>query len=94
MYTYIYIYYILHSYSIGAEGTLATLTFRRLPDGVGTNGVVAEGPQFPLMNFHGKMLQNIARFIGDLMWVCIPGVVHRVTIAPPFDDDSLLLMLM
>ena len=27
----------------------------RLPDGVGTNGVVAEVPQFPLMIFHGKM---------------------------------------
>ena len=28
---------------------------RRLPDGVGTNGFVAEVPRFPLMNFHGKV---------------------------------------
>ena len=40
----------------------------RLPDGVGTNGVVAEVPRLPLMNFHGKMsatceqiLQNVVR---------------------------------
>ena len=38
----------------------------QLPGGVGTNGVVAEVPQFTLMNFHGKMsakcgniLQNV-----------------------------------
>ena len=27
----------------------------QLPDGVRTNGIVAEVPQFPLMNFHRKI---------------------------------------
>ena len=30
----------------------------RLPDGAGTNGVVAELPRIPLMNFHVKMWAN------------------------------------
>ena len=32
----------------------------RLPDGVRTNGVVTEVPQFPLMNFHRKMCAKCA----------------------------------
>ena len=32
-------------------------TFRQLPDGVGTGGVVAEVPQIPIVNFHGRMQQ-------------------------------------
>ena len=46
------------------------LSTHRLPDGVGTNGVVAEVPRLPLMNFHRKMcakcfnqiLQNVTRY--------------------------------
>ena len=30
-----------------------------LPDGVGTNGVVAEVPRFPLMSYHGRMWQHV-----------------------------------
>ena len=26
----------------------------QLPDGVGTNGVIAEVPRFPIAGFHGK----------------------------------------
>ena len=33
----------------------------RLRDGVGTNGVVTEVPQFPLMNFHRKMWAKFDR---------------------------------
>ena len=32
-----------------------------LPDGVGTDGVVAEVPQFTLMNFHGEMYAKCGR---------------------------------
>ena len=32
--------------------------------------------------------------IGDLTGVCKPGDVHRVTIAPPSDDDCLFLILL
>ena len=41
--------------------------YHRLPDGVGTNGVVAEVLQFPLMNFHGKIRAtcgNILQHVG------------------------------
>lgn len=34
----------------------------RLPDGVGTNWVVAEVPKFPLMNFIGICDQNVTTY--------------------------------
>ena len=37
------------------EETSAQMAAHRLPDGVGTNGIVAEVPQFPLMNIHGEI---------------------------------------
>ena len=43
-------------------------------DGVGANRVVAEVPQFPIVNFHGNMWQNVAMY--DEMWQSVATCAH------------------
>ena len=45
----LFLFILFWSFASGLDGFQA---------GLGTNGVVAEVPQFPLINFHGKMWAN------------------------------------
>ena len=51
-------------------------------------------------DFRNSVVANTAKpragdmiIIGDLPGVCKPGGVHCVTIAPPFDDDNCLMIV-
>ena len=66
IYIYIYIYILLRNNNDSNNSNYdnhnkndtyirGTMYTHRLPDGVGTNGVVAEVPQSTLMSCHGEM---------------------------------------
>ena len=63
----------------------------KLPDGVRTNGVVAEVSQFPLMNFHGKMwakcdniYHHVARY--DKMWQVVAKCGNACALKTKYDN--------
>ena len=97
VYIYIYIYIYIHIYlSLPLSLSIyiyiyhiwrrprSAVNCRQLPDGVRTNGV-AEVPQFPLMNFHGKMWANCLskRSTTICQWHFLHGATRALAPAYP-----------
>ena len=59
VYIFVYTHIYMHPSCWSAPRPPST---HRLSDGVGTNGVVAEVPQLPLVNFHRRCGQHMATY--------------------------------